>query len=381
MKIDLDRLNRAAAVLADVATALPFMRYITPSNAASARASFIASYRSGQRSNPVLEYPRLPAGIDQVLDRAEPLSPTAEPWRELYIGEVATIRQGHAALRSRAPMDLTNYSLDQHGSPNNSVVGAARDYLQGTRSTHAIIDDPRWSAESAAALLAGVLEQVELPDWKAEVSTHMASRMSVLGSKRRIRVRKDATFLATELRRLIVHEIVTHAFRQANSQRQPLRWLAHGIIGYLPTEEGLAVWNEEHCKLRDVRVMRRYALRYIAAQAALEGDFCAVMDELTPHTSLDEAFDITLRVKRGLVDTSDPGGYLKDQVYFGGYKQLAAHLTKRQQDYELLMATKWPVTRLDILRELEGEGLVYEPKYRVDTALRLATELAPDEPE
>jgi len=208
------------------------------------------------------------------------------------------------------------------------------------------------------------LSAVGLDTWAVVTSSTVTARMATKNTQRLIRVREDGAFSRRELRRLIVHEIGTHVFRYENASRQPIRLLAHGLDGYLRTEEGMAVWQEANAGLTSIAVMRLYALRYIACDAAVTGDFCAVVDALVPHTSLAESYEIAMRVKRGLTDTSAAGGYLKDQVYFAGHRQVTRHLAGYPDDYPLLMASKWPVEQIGVLRRLRDNGLIEPPHFR-----------------
>ncbi|OGC44127.1 hypothetical protein A3J98_02265 [candidate division WS6 bacterium RIFOXYC1_FULL_33_10] len=52
------------------------------------------------------------------------------------------------------------------------------------------------------------------------------------------------------------------------------------------------------------------------------------------------AFSVTYRVKRGLGDTSYPGIYCKDIVYFRGFRKVKKQLEKDKSLYEKLYAGK-----------------------------------------
>ena len=378
---DLDLLNRTTDTLVEVQDEVLLSRYITPTNLTPIRDAFLAAYGRGDRVNPVFEYLPLPMDTDAGLARLAAALPSEEPWRNLFRAELTALRETRAVLRSRSATDMTRYSLEQYGTPDPAVLQSARDYLATTDAgrapappdaDHQPLTD-RWPAERAARVLETVLDTVGLTNWSTEISSHMAARMSVLGTRRLVRVRHDVDFATAELRRLIVHEIGTHVFRSANSHLQSPRILAHGLAGYLSTEEGLAVWHEREFGVTSVEVLRRYALRYVACQSALMGDFCTVVDELVPYTTPAEAFEIAVRVKRGLVDTSVPGGFLKDQAYFGGAAEITAHLAAYPADYELLMASKWPITKAGLLRELDETDMLRPPMYRTTDALVSAT--------
>ncbi|WP_433532997.1 tyrosine/phenylalanine carboxypeptidase domain-containing protein [Micromonospora sp. CA-263727] len=372
--MDISNIDEASALVISAVQEVDYSRHLTPTNLAAAREDFVANYAAaGRRVNPRFEYDDAPAA-QPALDRASAAISTGQPLHDVLAGELDTARRAYAALVSRSAAEMTDYSLATFGHPDRTVLEAARRYLDEVDAppTDSL---PAYSAQEAADVLAAVLRGAGLPDWTVETPEHMVARMSVLGPKRRVRVRPGATFTLPELRRLVVHEIGTHVFRTANASRQTIRLLGHGLAGYLHTEEGLAVWHEERAGLTAVDVTRRYALRYVACDAALRGDFHSVVDELIGHTTMEEAFQIAVRVKRGLVDTSAPGGFLKDMAYFGGVRDVAAHLAQHPDDYPLLMATKWPITRAPLLRDLARQGLLAPARYDTDIAVRLAATL------
>ena len=90
----------------------------------------------------------------------------------------------------------------------------------------------------------------------------------------------------------------------------------------IATEEGLACTNQlvETVKLNKCKpFLFRSALNYYAACMAAKLSFVDLFKELEKY--IDGArsrYKYTLRVKRGLTDTSMKGGLYKDQVYLEG---------------------------------------------------------------
>jgi len=61
------------------------------------------------------------------------------------------------------------------------------------------------------------------------------------------------------------------------------------------------------------------ALLYYAVCQAMTCSFCDTFKSLQKYiTDFDDCWIQTLRVKRGLTDTSKPGGFCKDQATFDG---------------------------------------------------------------
>lgn len=90
----------------------------------------------------------------------------------------------------------------------------------------------------------------------------------------------------------------------------------------METEEGLAVVNQlvqttknANCK----PFLYRSAIEYYACFMAKSHSFVEVFEALEKYLANPYArWKFTVRVKRGLTDTSQPGGFYKDQVYLKG---------------------------------------------------------------
>ncbi|MCG5450506.1 tyrosine/phenylalanine carboxypeptidase domain-containing protein [Micromonospora hortensis] len=369
MGVDLDAVNHATRVVLDAVHPVRYAHYITPTNLAQVRAEFLDAYNAGRAVDPLFEYPPIPGQLAAALDAARAASTGAGPWRETLDRELTYARAGLAALRSRDPEAMTSYSQSQFGDVAAAAVAGARRRLGEQPPT--ADTEATWSSDRVAAVMGRVLAELGLHDWTIDHNDRMAARMSVVGRRRQVRVKRGVTFTAATVRRLIVHEVGTHVLRTANGMRQPLHLLAHGIPGYLGTEEGLAVWHEQQAGMTDPGVMRRYALRVIACDTALRAGFRTVFDAVVPHTTADEAFDLTLRVKRGLLDTSVPGGYIKDHIYLGGFIEVTNHLERNPGDHDLLMACKWPLSEVPLLRRLLDDRSSIPPHHRVDKVVDL----------
>ncbi|MDT9278030.1 MAG: DUF1704 domain-containing protein, partial [Limnospira sp. PMC 737.11] len=146
-------------------------------------------------------------------------------------------------------------------------------------------------------------------------------------------------------------------------QLQPLRLLRFGLTNYMLTEEGMATYHEYRYGVRNPDDTRRYALRVLAAHLSLTNDFHTVFCEVAQHTTIEEAFDIVTRAKRGFEDTSAHGVHVKDKVYFEGFRLVSAHLTAHPEDYSLLMCGKVSIDMLPLMHALQADNLLYEPQY------------------
>lgn len=152
-----------------------------------------------------------------------------------------------------------------------------------------------------------------------------------------IKLRLPADFRHEGLLGMLYHEIGTHAIRQVNYEQQPWfkRKKKYGFSEYLVTEEGLASFHSliPHTYKSAFNV----ALRYLAVHYAQTLSFAELWQKLTPYFDNPERqWIVVVRQKRGLKDTSQPGGFTKDLVYFQGFVELWDWYTQNHFDISQL---------------------------------------------
>jgi hypothetical protein len=198
------------------------------------------------------------------------------------------------------------------------VITLARRILSQPQPKSRPVDRP-FRASDQVRLVNSRLRQYNLLDWRVEVRTNI-SATNTDPANRVVNLRADLTYSMEEMKRLVVHEVDTHVLRAVNGYAQPYRIFAVGAVpSYLMTEEGLAVVNEERMGYIDSLRTRVFAARVLAALSAHTQPFSTVYGELREYGfGHADAYTTTRRVKRGLADTSSPGGYIKDHAYLWG---------------------------------------------------------------
>ena len=182
---------------------------------------------------------------------------------------------------------------------------------------------PRVSAQKAAGLIEKQLARHGL--FYRAVFKRTNARLSVL--KNTVRINPQTICSRKELGGLINHEL-THAFRRENGLAQPWKIFKLGFPEYLGTEEGLAVYNEIFFG-KSKEKLRLFAARVIACHLAEKRDFRFVFEQLRAKGfSRAQAWQITLRAKRGSGDTSKKGAFFKDYLYLAGYFKVKSFLEK-----------------------------------------------------
>ncbi|BFZ25265.1 hypothetical protein BsWGS_28304 [Bradybaena similaris] len=143
---------------------------------------------------------------------------------------------------------------------------------------------------------------------------------------------------------LMDHEIGTHFFRMINDGLQP--WFSdrqrfglrrHGSFESKCTEEGLATINTV---LRGrLQFLWGAAFAYYTACKSAEMTFKQLFDHVGRYTSnINYRWKQVMRVKRGLKDPNDLGGFGNDQCYFEGAVSILRNM--ESIDFRLLMSGK-----------------------------------------
>jgi hypothetical protein len=358
---NLQRLNTLSEQLQILYSSIDVVRYTAPLNRDTEKQQLFASHAAGKIYNPQFSYNLPPSGWEQPLYKfLSELQPDENIWEHwIYQDVVFTLDLMRAAV-TRDPVLTTEATVKVYSEPSANLVQLAYEALAKLPLE---LEPCTIPSEDMATRMRKALTEAGLTDWCVIISNAMSARISVRSVDKQVQVNKESLFTATELKRLLVHEIGTHVFRSVNGDLQPLRLLRFGLYSYIVTEEGLANYHEACYGVQSVADRRRYALRVIAAYMSLNHSFYEVFRELVQHTTLDEAFDIVARAKRGFTNTSLPGCHVKDKVYFEGFRQVSAHLERYPDDYSLLMCGKVALSMLPELRNLRENSLLVQPRY------------------
>ena len=340
-------LTRIAAIVTD-------LRLLTPTNLADERKKFFAS----DDHEPQFTYAKTDFPTTAFKDDLEkflqgPQDPDEristliqERVRELLLWIELHERKGEEGF--------TDVAIRLHGKPSLRMLREARAALEGTPEE--CPTDRTLTAQDIKPRLQQALREEGL-EWEVVLREDLLARAHLVKGKE-LRLRADAHFNDNDVKKLIVHEVQTHARRFKNGQSQPYDIFETGTAHYLETEEGLATYNEEQAGVLTSRVKRNLAARVLAVEKALVAPFSEVYAELEPLVGEDKAFEIAVSVKRGLEDTSKPGAFTKPHLYFAGHQKVK-RLT--EEDRKDLMVGKISFLHLPVIKELIKEGKVKVP--------------------
>ena len=299
-------------------------------------------FYSSKRYNPVFEYESYKEDVNSVVKELRTIRPEKTVIGRLLSQTKNVYIQDLYMLGSRGTSKFTKYSIKCYGSPDAELVKLAKEILKKLSKTTAdnIIKKMKY-----AFLKYGVNWSIKEKD--------MVAHAAVKQSTKEVLIRKNSMFSSKFLKRLIVHEIGTHVVRADNGMNQPYKLFARGLPGYLMTEEGLAVINEELNGCLDANILKGYAARVIAVDMALECSFRKTYNYLAKFLPKEKAWKTTLRAKRGISDTSLPGGCTKDIAYLKGYLELKKFISNGG-DLTKLYYGKIGVQHVNLMEKIPG---------------------------
>lgn len=183
--------------------------------------------------------------------------------------------------------------------------------------------------------------------------------------EKRLTIGKSVKRNSNNVKRLIVHEIESHILQRYNVQHtnNPLLRLLK-LYEWRLFAEGMAVYNEVATKTITKSAYDTYWLR-LKAVTMLERSFREIYEELATQTTEEKAFLITYRVKRGMADTSMPGGFPKDASYLYGYERVYNYV-KNGGDLPYLYLVRVP----SIGKLVQKYNLLTITKYKLPSFIK-----------
>ncbi|OGJ38372.1 MAG: hypothetical protein A2383_03915 [Candidatus Pacebacteria bacterium RIFOXYB1_FULL_39_46] len=186
-------------------------------------------------------------------------------------------------------------------------------------------------------------------------SEEFVSRASVT-DENLVKLRLPCLIREQDLTGLIYHELGTHALRRLNYFQQP--WYKKkrkfGFSPYIKTEEGLASIHSLLPQTDPIAYLA--AINYLTIQQAQTSSFLEIWHFIRQYiTDEERAFAMTFKKKRGLTDTSQPGGFTKDLVYFEGLAEITKFLINNDFPIKELYFGKISWQDIDRAKELNPD--------------------------
>ena len=245
---------------------------------------------------------------------------------------------------------VKKYSSALYGRPNQPLVKQAEKILTANSTKP---DKKNCTSKQAKKSLEKSLKQIGLLDWKIKLTDQTVP--ATFSTRKEVSICRRFNYSRKEIKRLIVHEVQTHAIRAANGYNQDLKIFATGLAGYQTAEEGLAVYSEYLTKTLDPALIRDYAGRVIAVNCVCQGlDFKKTFSKLLSYNLPDElAWTYALRGHRA-------GGIIKDHIYLDGYFKVTK-FAKKGGDLSLLYVGKIGLSDIPQIKKLLSKQKIKPP--------------------
>ncbi len=259
---------------------------------------------------------------------------------------------------------ITKNILLKYGLPKAKYTSLAQNILQRTFSQYSEtqirkMEGVKLNQKQAKQMVQAFLQKNKLEkEFKIRWIKNNLSKASFY--KNILKLRIPIWHREHEFQGMLYHELGTHGLRRINYAQQPFfkKKKNYGFSDYLPTEEGLA---SLHTLLAtNLKLYYKGALNYLVCSVAQENSFIKTFEFVSQYIKdQNRAWDYTIKHKRGLYDTSKPGGFTKDKIYFEGAIQVWQHLNRHQYDIEPFYWGKIALKDLDKAQQLNPD---FKPK-------------------
>jgi len=343
---------------------IKLLYHLKPLNLKEEREKFFAS----KKYNPQFTYPDLK--FDPYTMRADlkQIEVDDSPYGKLFADKKEEVLHKVNLLEKRGTGDFMECSIKLYGYPKKKLVADAKREMKAIikefsqKGERLSLDDESGDGRDsdwAAKEFNKVFKKYKI-DWKAKIKEDLVSRC-IAGKKNALFLRKDAMFSEARMKALVAHEIETHILSAENGKRQPYMIFNRGTANYLETQEGLAIYNTNTVLEDDPEFFNVVPHAIVmATEVGKKGTFREIYDFVKGlGFSEEKSFRIALKLKRGLEDTSQPGVFTKDYIYYKGYRDIQDYV-KSGGDLQDLYIGKISVHDVHWIKKLSG---IKKPKY------------------
>ncbi len=275
--------------------------------------------------NPQFEYAKLKFDPLELIEELNKIRTDDSPLGKIFAKKKEEISNKIALLEAIDEERFTELSLKLFKSPTEEELTQCKTLLSEQKSSHEHKDNKETiSAKEVKEEFEKTFQKYGLQNWKVKLKEEMVSDC-VAGKNNCLFVRQDARFSEEKIKIMIIHEILTHILTAENGKKQPYEIFNIGLANYLMTQEGLAMYNVEQQRNAPFSENYRALGLVIGIEMAMQGSFLEMFRQLMTkyNFSEDQAFRISLKLKRGFCDTGKKGAFTKDYMYFKGYNQVS----------------------------------------------------------
>jgi hypothetical protein len=195
------------------------------------------------------------------------------------------------------------------------------------------------SAKQTAQIIKKYLNKYSQSKWKVMTTTKNDFYIQVRFKKNLIKISESINWDFTDIDSTLAHEIDGHVVRAINAASQQDTRFCETFPFYIKTEEGLASFLGDYCSPNGKISLKHHAIKYLAGYFALNNSFRETYKLFQDYGfSRELAFQRTLRLKKGLTDTSLPGCNAREAMYYEGMLEVKNFIDKGGDMYKLFSA-------------------------------------------
>jgi len=347
--MDIGVYNSIDEALFEITKDIKPLYYIEPVNREEEKKKFLA----GKIKNPRFHYRGLEYDPRETEGKLKALVIPKGRLREIFLRKRKGLLRLNKIIKNRQDSALVRrMTIGAHGKPSRRLVAFAERLLKE-------IPNVEQEKTVTSAIMKKTFEKAlgryRLTDWSVKLVDKRLT--TVYSSVKEITLSEKRKFSESDRISGVIHEVEVHVLRAANGYEQPLKILATGLPGYLPTEEGLGLYFEELIGAMSGQKLRSNAAKVIAVDSVCRGlTFRQAFARLKSRGFGDnQAWELTLRAYRG-------GGYVKDHVYLSGYLKVK-DFAQKDGDFETLYLGKIGINDLPLIRELLRKKVIKKAKY------------------
>ncbi len=333
--------------LTNIDNKIKLLFYLRPLNLEEERKKFFQNFSH----NPQFTYPELQYDPDSLRKELSTIIFDDTPLGVLFFKKSKEIQKKIALHESRGEQSFTLNSVELFGKPSKDHLIAAEHILKIKKTPEDELENV--TAEEAKKIFTQVLKDYGLTEWKVEMKENLVTNC-VAGKNHHLFLKKNAKFSSARIKSLVVHEIETHILTAENGKHQPYRMFNKGFADYLSTQEGFALYNVRMQGLESDYDRTYKAALVKATDLAFKHSFAELFIKVLEMGLVESrAFRICLKLKRGLCDTSRPGAFTKDYLYFAGEKQVEQFIADGGKIEDLYLG-KFNLADLEYIKMIPG---------------------------
>ncbi|MFA5134843.1 MAG: tyrosine/phenylalanine carboxypeptidase domain-containing protein [Patescibacteria group bacterium] len=315
-------------------------------------------------SSPKFIYHRDAASIQNLRSELKRIPRSVDhPLMPLYLKKIEELSSKLSLLDAVGSREIEIHSRMVYGDVTDTEYQEAKTLLN---NLHPKPDaSKKLGIDEITSRLETYLRENKLNKWKIKLLASTTADMQI-NKQNTILINEKVKFSENRLRALIAHEVETHIYRLENGREQLYKLFEQGTAGYLQTEEGIAMYNQQKLGIPLGSKEGWPALNVIAVHMGKSMSFAELFLYLCDEYDVDRdtAWKICTKVKRGLQDTSEHAVFTKDLVYYTGYRSIERFVREHgERALQKLYVGKIGVDDIFIIEKIKMQKPKLLPEY------------------